>query len=772
MLKTGNLVGHVRLGALLGSGGMGEVWEATDERLGRRVAVKAIRHDRHAGASSRARFAREARILSQLEHQNICRLYEFIEGEAYDVLVMERVGGTTLEQAVRDGLRPAERLDIAQGVCSALVAAHSLGIVHRDLKPENVMLAEDGTAKVLDFGLARRFGDSPVAAADSGAMAADRLEPGATLMDGALTNAGDVVGTPRYMSPEQACGETATAASDMFAFGLLLFEVYTGKAPYDSDDALEVLQRARWGDVPEIKGVDRQIASLIRELVDLVPQRRPTAAAVLERLRRLRARPMRRLRAAAVTVTAASLLAGTVFSLLGLARARREAALAGATTDFLVQLFAATDPEREAGGRVTARELLDRGTERARSGLAGQPATKARLLTTLGRIHNNLGMPDKACLLLEESLALQERLSGRDDAAVLPVLLPLASAYADQGMLERARDTYERAGVLARRHGKRQREADALIGLASTEARLGRAAQAEATGRAALSLAEAAYGPDARQFAAAASNLAVTLLDRGQPAAAEPLLVQALATLDRLDAPDSPDTARVVLNLATARKDMGHFADAETLYRRSLDSLERRFGPSHPQTALACNDLGVVLFELGRLAEAEAEYRRAVDIGERALGQAHPVVAMLRSNLGEAVDRQGRCAEAEPILRQALEAERAGFGPKHPAVAETLRALGVAVAACARPTEAEPLLLQSLAMREALAGADHPEVAATLADLGRFYHAQGRATEALVALGRAAAILEATLGADHPRTVKVRAALADAAAAGPEPGRS
>lgn len=756
MLKTGDLIGHVRLGALLGSGGMGEVWEGTDERLGRRVAAKAIRHDRHAGATSRARFAREARILSQLEHVNICRLYEFVEGEEYDVLVMERVVGRTLKQAVRDGLRPAERLEVAVGVCSALVVAHSLSIVHRDLKPDNVMLADDGTVKVLDFGVARRLGDEPGPASVSGAIPMALLDAGVTLAGEALTHAGDVIGTPHYMSPEQARGEPATAASDMFAFGLVLYEVFTGKAPYESENLVEVLQRARWGDVPEVRGVDRQVAGLIREMVDLVPHKRPTADAALDRLRRLRERPMRRLRAAAVGITAASLLAGTAFSLLGLARARQEAALSGATTDFLVRLFAASDPESEAGGNVTARELLDRGTARMRSELADQPATRVRLLATLGRIHNNLGIPDTGGTLLEEALGVQERLSGTGDASLLPILLPLANSYADQGKLERAAEIFQRAVDLARRHRDRRREADALISLAATYQNAGQLDRAEATAREAVALSGLAHGPDSQQSAAAASNLATALLDRGRPDDAEPLLARSLAILDRVSGPDSPDAIRVATNLATARKDMGRFAEAETLYRRSLAGFEKRFGADHPQVALARNNLGVVLFELGRYAQAEAEYRQAVAIGEHALGQAHPVVAMFRSNLGEAVNLQGRCAEAEPILSQALAAERAGFGEQHPAVAETLRALGVAIGACGRAAEAESLLLQSARMRESIAGPDHPDLARTLADLGRLYLAQGRTAEALTTLGRARAILEKALGAEHPHAVRVR----------------
>ncbi|HPK65241.1 MAG TPA: serine/threonine-protein kinase, partial [Thermoanaerobaculia bacterium] len=239
-LTEGTLVGQFRLIRRLGAGGMGEVWEGVDESLGRHVAVKTVhrppgRPDPHA----RARFAREARLLSQLEHPHICRLYEYVRAEPDDVLILELVRGRPLRDAIASGLAPAERLEAALGICSALVAAHSLSIVHRDLKPDNVMLDESGNVKVLDFGIARR--SRPGEADDTEEETTARQPP-----EGAsgLTRAGEMLGTPGYMSPEQARGEVATAASDMYCFGLLLFELYTGRPPFEPAPAHRVLERA------------------------------------------------------------------------------------------------------------------------------------------------------------------------------------------------------------------------------------------------------------------------------------------------------------------------------------------------------------------------------------------------------------------------------------------------------------------------------------------------------------------------------------------------
>ncbi len=788
MLSEGQLAGHIRIVARLGTGGMGEVWEGLDERLGRRVAVKTIRRAEVDPVAARARAAREARILSRLEHPNVCRLYEYIELGEYDLLVLELVRGRTLRSAIATGLRPAQRLEVALGCCSALVAAHALSIVHRDLKPENVMLVEDGSVKVLDFGIARRVlaqddasaqPPTPVREAeerpvetrvadlqdDDETGAAFGVQPELAETVDSLTAAGQVLGTPRYMSPEQARGEPATAASDMYSFGLLLYELYTGKPPYEATSSPKALVRAQWGDVPAARGIDRKIAALIAELTNLDPRQRPSAEQALERLRFVQGRPLRRLRAAAVAVTSAGLVIGTGLSLLGLARARREAAAAKATTDFLVQLFQGSDPQKAPNPEIKARQILDQGASRLRSELKDQPVTRGRLLTTLGGIYGNLGLNKEARALLEEALTLQESQFGRDDPALLPVLRYLANTCAAQAQHGRGDQLFRRAVAIAARAKRPADEAEALELLAASLEARGRLDEAETAARRALSLREANPGPNRRKTAALRANLALIEIDRGHYQEAGSMLESALVVIERELGPEHYEVAAVLGNLATVRKELGRLDEAEALYRRALAVTGKHLGPEHTQCATIHNDLAIVLAARRKYAEAEAHYRRAVTLAEAGLGAEHPVTAIFRGNLGEVCLLQGRAAEAEPLYRSALRALRAAYGEQHAWVAETLRGLGRVCAELGRDAEAESLLVESARVREAVDGPRHPELGKVLTQLGRFYAARGQRELAAQTLERARTILEPAYEAGHPALVELHEALAASAGA-------
>jgi len=299
---VGRSFGHIRVDRMLGHGGMGDVYEGYDVRLARRVALKVLNSDGLLDDEARTRLVREARTLSKLDHPNICRIYDFIDDREADVLVLELIDGRTLHDAMRDGLSTAEKLRIGHDVASVLVAAHRAGIVHRDLKPENVMLTKAGEVKVLDFGLARwlkrRSGRSYPAISPA------RLHvggPETTLRksddDAAAPDAtglGITVGTPLFMSPEQARGESLTTASDMYSFGLLLQTLFTGRDPYPNDlNARQVMIRASRGESLGVNGVRRDVTALIKWLKALAPSDRPTAGDALHRLERIIATPKR-----------------------------------------------------------------------------------------------------------------------------------------------------------------------------------------------------------------------------------------------------------------------------------------------------------------------------------------------------------------------------------------------------------------------------------------------------------------------------------------------
>src|ERR1041385_3452435 len=227
---TGQLLGHYRIESKLGYGGMGVVYKATDTHLDRPVAVKVLRPEAVTSPERKRRFVQEAKAASALNHPNILHIYDIDESGGVAFITMEYVQGQTLDQRIpRKGLRINDALKYAVQMADALAAAHAAGIVHRDLKPANLMVTESGLVKVLDFGLAKLTDVSDVSADD-----ATRTEPG-------ITAEGTVVGSAAYMSPEQAEGKKVDTRSDIFSFGLVLYEMLSGKRAFRAETRMGIL---------------------------------------------------------------------------------------------------------------------------------------------------------------------------------------------------------------------------------------------------------------------------------------------------------------------------------------------------------------------------------------------------------------------------------------------------------------------------------------------------------------------------------------------------
>src|SRR5216684_3236319 len=221
-------IGHYRILGKIGGGGMGVVYEAEDLKLGRHVALKFLPEELAEDPQSLQRFGREVRSASALNHPNICTVYEVAEANGRAFMVMELVTGKTLRELLAPGLLPMrEAIQIAAQIAEGLTKAHEAGIVHRDLKPENLMVSEDGFIKILDFGLAK-FSPSAV-------------RPDTDTSSTWQTSAGLVLGTAGYMSPEQAGGQTLDFRSDQFSFGLVLYEMVTGKRAFQRRTTAETV---------------------------------------------------------------------------------------------------------------------------------------------------------------------------------------------------------------------------------------------------------------------------------------------------------------------------------------------------------------------------------------------------------------------------------------------------------------------------------------------------------------------------------------------------
>jgi len=815
MTLVDTTVGRIRIVDTLGKGGMGEVYVGYDETLKRKVALKSIRDERRFDAEAKARFLREARILSQLDHPGICQIYEFIEEEECDFLVLELIAGESLKKVMEEGdLSEPFKLHIAERITDALAAAHAKGIAHRDLKPDNVMLTEDGGVKVLDFGLAYSVDGQlfPVADEEAGtgedpglsnpgvqgdptgyetspkkikpttlnlgklkpdetaptffshhpsevktrppqdpidptdvwngtpnierAMADEpgrfpetRLEapeePGRST-DFVETEDGVIMGTVAYMSPEQARGERSSVAGDMYSLGLLLQEIFTGLPPYESGlDLMKMLVRVAKGETVPVIDLDPDLTDLINRLKSPVPEARPTAIETAERLAWIRGKPGRRLlrRLAAAVVTL--FLFAILMYFLQLRQERNKAIEASReardVSEFLVGLFAISDPTAARGNSVTARELLDVGTERIVAGeLSRHPRSQSRLMSTMGRVYRQIGLYDVAEPLLEQALEIRRAL-GDEDLETAVSLDQLASLYHDQGEYEKAEPLYRQA----------------------------------------LEIRQDELGSEDLPVAASLNNLAFLYLAQGRSEAAEPLLLRTLEIQETVLGKENPQLAGSLNNLGDLYRGRGELGRAESLFQRAVELQENLLEPDHPNLTFSLNNLAMIFLEQDDATRAEPIFLRTLEIQERVLGKQHPRVAKVLNNLAELYRGSGDFTRAEALYRQTLEIQARALGEGHPTLAITLSNLADLHAARGEVDVAGPLYERALAIQQEALGNDHPDVAVTLNHQADLYLATADAAAAEPLYRRALEIQENSFGRDHPSVTITLSDLAD-----------
>ncbi|MDO8680153.1 MAG: serine/threonine-protein kinase [Acidobacteriota bacterium] len=261
-LDPGTRLGVYEVVALLGAGGMGEVYRARDTKLNRDVAIKVLLPSVAGDPDRLARFSREAQVLASLNHPNIAHIHGLEESGGVTALILELVEGEDLAQRIARGPIPIdEALPIARQVAEALEAAHEQGIIHRDLKPANIKVRPDGTVKVLDFGLAKAV-DPP-----AGTAAAAALANSPTLTSPAMmTGVGVILGTAAYMSPEQAKGRVADKRSDVWGFGCVLYEMLTGRRAFTGEDRSDTLAAVLTGE-PDWNALPPHVPSAVRALI-------------------------------------------------------------------------------------------------------------------------------------------------------------------------------------------------------------------------------------------------------------------------------------------------------------------------------------------------------------------------------------------------------------------------------------------------------------------------------------------------------------------------
>jgi eukaryotic-like serine/threonine-protein kinase len=825
-------IGPYHLLQNIGEGGMGEVWVAEQrEPIRRTVAIKVIK----IGMDTRqvvARFEAERQALAVMDHPAIAKVLDAgatEHGRPY--FVMEYVKGDPITTYCdREQLSTEQRLELFMRVCEGVQHAHQKGIIHRDLKPSNVLVTiQDGqpVPKIIDFGIAK---------ATSHRLTQQTL----------FTELGVLVGTPEYMSPEQAemTGVDIDTRTDIYSLGVLLYELLTGTLPFDPktlrEKGLEEIRRTiREADPPR---PSTRVTQLGRDSIDAAKKRLTEPARLASRLRgdldwitmkaleknrtrrydtatglandvrrhlasepvsagppgtAYRAQKFGRRHRFGVAAGAALVLLLVAFAFTMAMQARRIAEQrdrAERVSAFLVSLFDAAQPDRAKGGAVPVGQLLDKGVERLATELRDEPATRASLLHTIGRVYETLGRHPDARKALEQALSYRQRLSGRDRLALADTLYELGVVFTRTGDYARAealhvesleirrrwlqpddpatgkslnglgnvaiyRGQYEKAATFYReglpilkKSGKPGEAAGLLLNLSIVYWHEGDLEHSMVVGREALDAMRAALGPDHTWTLAALNSHAHHLYEAGDYATAEQLQRELLATRRRLLGDRHGDVAIAHYNLANTLDEEGAFDEAEREMRESLAISRATLPDPHAQIAWALNDLGIILTDAGRCAEAEGPYNEALATIRRLKEREPAFEAWPLDGLGSVYRCEGKAERSEESYRAALESRTKALGAHHVLVAQTQSGLGWLLIDRGAYDEAEKLVRASLTTRQAKLPSTHWRIAFSQALLGACLAGERRFAEAEPLLTDAYAVLAARRGPDRTET--------------------
>jgi non-specific serine/threonine protein kinase/serine/threonine-protein kinase len=737
---------------------MGEVWRAEQtEPIHRTVAIKLIKTGMDTKAVV-ARFESERQVLALMEHPHIAKVFDAgatAEGRPY--FVMEYVRGLPITvYCDKHRLTIKERLRLFMQVCEGVQHAHQKAIIHRDLKPSNVLVEEvddKPVPKIIDFGLAKAMGQQ------------------LTEMT-IFTEAGTMLGTPDYMSPEQADRDERNidTRTDVYSLGVILYELLVGELPIASQElraaGLEAMLRKicqqeplrpstklkslgpsakdsaeRRQEEPDslerrlrgeldwitIKALEKDRSRRYGSASDLAAdiqrylQDQPVSAGPPSTGYRARKFIYRHRFGVAVAAAAAVLLIGFAATMaLQARRIAKERDRANRIADFMAQMFAVSDPSEARGNTITARAILDRASKEIKSGLAKDPEVQSELMYTMARTYASLGLYSVADELSATALENRRRLLGSDDRKTL------------QSMVQH--------GWIIDREGHDD--------------------DAEKQIRQTIAQASRALGPEDPVTLEAMNNLAVVLERQGHFEEEEKLQSQLVEIDSRRFGPEDLHTLRSMASVADALSLQGRAREAETIYRKTLAIEQRVLGPEHPQTLSTMHNLANRIQEQGRYAEAESLYRDTLAIERRVLGPEHPDTVITMTALANTLYYEGNAAEAEKWYRTSLEIEQRTLGPEHPYTTRAQEGLANVLSDEGHYAEAERLQRQILGIRQRTLGPDHTDtllskynVADVLFQGGNFLEAEKLIRETFKAQAR-------VLGPENPDTLASKAELA------------
>jgi serine/threonine-protein kinase len=741
--------GPYRLLRLLGEGGMGVVYLGRRDDLDSVAAIKILR-DAWLSPARHERFLREQRALAQLSHPFIAQIYDadaLADGTPW--FAMEYVEGQNLTAycaQVKPGLEA--RLRLFRAICEAVHHAHLHAVIHRDLKPFNILVTADGTPKLLDFGIAKQM-DETQGPADQTRTALRFL-------------------TPAYASPEQVRGERVGVFTDVYALGVILYELLAGQPPFPaaahSPAEMErlVVERtpekpstasrmhspvsagpSSWADLDVLcltamhkdparryRSVEALIADVDRFLNGQPLAARPDTAAY--RLGKFVRR--NRLAVGAAALVAVTLIGLTGFYTAGLARARNEALAEAARTQrvmkFLVNLFEGGDSQAGPANDLRVVTLVGRGVEQAR-GFAQDPESQAELYRTLGDVQRKLGNLDKADELLRAALESRRARLGGQNALVAESMVDLALLRSEQARLDEAEKLARDALDMSRRvhPAGHPAVAKAMEALGAVQEDRGTYDDAIRTLEEAVRLRTLAGGAPA-DLAGALLQLANVHFYAGHYAEAEALNRRVLAMHREIYGPQHPLVAGDLANLGAIQQDTGHYEEAEKYHRQALEITEAFYGADHPKTASSLTLVGRALVFQKRLQEAEALLGRALSIRERVYGPDHPQVASSVNELGNIAIARGQYGQAEARFRRIVAIYRKAYSGKHYLIGIGLANLASVYMNRKDFARAEPLFREALAMYATTLPPGHINNGITQIKLGRTLLRQKKFTEA------------------------------------------
>jgi len=747
MWQEKGFIGSYQLVQPIGAGGMGEVWLAEQTHpVRRRVALKLIKAGMDTGEVMQ-RFQSERQALALMNHPAIAKVFDAgstPQGRPY--FAMEYIPGipiTTYCDQRKLGVRA--RLELFVQVCDGVQHAHQKAILHRDLKPSNILVTEvDGKprARIIDFGVAKAM-EQPLTA------------------ETLYTRAGVVVGTPAYMSPEQAgsSGSDVDTRTDVYSLGVVLYELLVGERPLDFHGLTfeGVLRRLLEDEpsrpsakVPELRGdLDaitlkalekdraRRYASPSGLAADIERYLHHEAVQAVTPTRLYRARKFARRYRVALATTAAFvvvLIAAAAISIRQSVvaikqrdRADKEAAVAQAVSDFLKNDLLAqagvksqwgmgghTDPD------LKVRTALDRAAERISGKFKRQPEVEAAIRETIGESYAELGLNLQSRGQFERALELYRLEFGQDDPRTLRT---------------------------------RSRVASQSIGYATY-------AQVEAQYKQVLAIQRRVLGPEHSDTLGSMFGLAFVYRDGGKYAESEALLREILPSVRRAFGPDNPHTLECMDRLAQAYYRQGKYAKAEELSRRVFEIRRRVFGLDFPETTVSLSDLGNVYRAEGQFAQAAAIYQQTLEIRRRVMGPEHPFVMAAMNNLAQAYLAQGKYREAEALDTQALEVRRRVMGPQSPETLMSMENLAADYSHQKKYRQAEALFARTLEIDVRALGPQSRFTLDILSEQAFMYQVEGKFPLAEASAAQALAGWRHNLGAESAVTMDAAADLA------------